>query len=766
MTDQRFRGRRLPGLEGVEHEDQPSDRDRSHGDVAALLDAFRERLEALDHELRSGREARLFLELNERTRGWRALQGYRELRARLRAPDRLGRARGTAGDAGSTPRQPSALVALPAIHGPVRFARPARPAVSIVVPVLDQVELTRRCLAALASRTPPGLAEVVVVDDASAAATSAALRAIEGLTVLRNERNAGFLASCRRGADATVAEHLVFLNNDTEVQPGWLEALLDAARSGDDVGAVGAKLVYPDGRLQEAGCVVWSDASGLNVGRGRDPGAAPFNYRREVDYCSAAALLVRTEAFRRVGGFDGRFAPGYYEDTDLCFALRHAGYRVLYEPGAVVLHREGASHGTDASAGSAGGPGKPLQQRHRHLFAVKWAAELARHWPPGTAEGALGGRIDRRPRVLVVDTWVPAHDEDSGSLRMTWILRLLRSLGCHVTLVPLNGSRREPYTRELQRAGVEVLYGSAGRLSLPSSASFDLAVVSRPDVAEAVLADVRRSLPRATLVYDTVDLHFVREERRHRLGIETDPVAAARARRVELSAMRRADLVAAVSEEEAEIVRARVPGARTVVLPNVHEPDGAEPLPFEARRDFVFIGGFAHDPNVDAARHLVHDVMPLVWQSVDARLWLVGSWPPAEVTELASDRVVVTGHVPDVSGLFRRARVFVAPLRYGAGMKGKVGHALAFGVPVVTTPVGAEGMELEDGLHALVREGTAAFAEACVELYTDDHTWRRLSVCGRSIAAERWSPAAMQGRLERLVQSAVPPAAWLGGAHS
>jgi glycosyltransferase involved in cell wall biosynthesis len=227
---------------------------------------------------------------------------------------------------------------------------------------------------------------------------------------------------------------------------------------------------------------------------------------------------------------------------------------------------------------------------------------------------------------------------------------------------------------------------------------------------------------------------------------------------VELDAIRRSDYVATVTEAEAALVRERVPDARTIVLPTVHELDDEPPLPFEGRRDLVFIGGFAHDPNVDAARHLVEEVMPLVWEEVDAKVFIIGSEPPPEVRRLASDRVIVTGYVPDPAPLFRRARAFVAPLRYGAGMKGKVGHALAFGLPVVTTTVGAEGMDLVDGEHVLVREGAGPFAAAVQAVCTDRALWQRLADGGRAVAAERWTPEHMRVRLVELLETVAPGA--------
>lgn len=706
------------------------------------LRELRGRNARLEQEVARLRDAEAYLGIIFQTRGWRTLDRYYHLRAALRQRR-------------SALRLRAARVQSGRLLSPIRLSPATAPSATIVIPVHGNAHLTERCLRAVARHTPPGEYEVIVADDASSDRTPELLASVEGLVVSRSETNLGFVDTCNRGAAAARGQFVLFLNNDTEVQEGWLDALLDAARSAPDVGAVGSKLVYPDGRLQEAGGVVWSDGSAMNAGGGGDPRAPQFNYRREVDYCSAASLLVRRGVWERLGGFDRAFAPGYYEDTDLCMALRKLGYRTLYEPTSVVVHHEGATHGTDRRPRPGAGPSKVHQTRNRRIFAAKWERELARHWPPQTAYGRLRGRIDHRPRVLFADEWVPQPDRNSGGQRAWWIVALLRELGCEVTLVPTQPTRTEPYVKDLQRLGIEVYLPprTFGQLAHERQGEFDLVILSRPTVATELVETARRFFPRATLLYDTVDLHFLREERKASSRGGGD--RGVRVRQLELASIARCDLTATVTEVEAELLRETVPGARTIVLPNVHEVEAGPSPPFAARADVVFIGGFLHDPNVDAMLWFTEEVWPRVAERTNARLWILGSDPPEEIVALRSGRVVVTGFVPDVGDHFRTARVFVSPLRYGAGMKGKVGQALAYGLPVVTTSIGAEGMDIVDGRHALVRDDPEAFADAVVSLYRNEEVWARLSAGGRDLLAENWSPEVMRGRLERLLAATV-----------
>lgn len=631
----------------------------------------------------------------------------------------------------------------------ITFLRPSSPQVSVVIPVHDRLDLTLECLAALHRSVDREKVEVIVVDDRSTDDTATVLQHVDGLFLVSLAEQSGFQRAVQAGVDHATGRNVLMLNNDAMVHAGCIDALLDVIDTDLSVGAVGGKLLFPDGRLQEAGGIVWNDASAWNWGFGCDPNEPAFNYRREVDYASGAALLVRRDVFDAVGGFDARFQPAYYEDVDLCFKIRAHGYRVVYEPSAVVTHIGGQSYETPGAMAAK----DRLMETNRPLFEGKWRAELDRHWANGVGGGYRGGRIDHRPQVLVCDATVPAHDTDAGGLRMTCILEHLVALGCSVSLLPESGLATQPYTRQLQSRGIEVLYAPWGIDDLVARRAglYDVVILSRPQVASVLIDTVRAAFPSAIVIYDTVDLHHRREERRLALegkhpGPEHDEL-----RRSELQLMRRADVVSTVSEVDAECVRRWVPGSRTVVLPTAN-PMPSDPRPgFDGRSGLAFIGGFQHPPNVDAMLWFVHEVLPLVRDEEPCTLAILGSKPPKQIRELACEHVTVTGYVPDVGPFFDAASVFVAPLRYGAGIKGKVAHAMSLGIPVVTTTVGTEGMGIHDGVHALVRDTPDAFAGAIVTLLRDRRMWESLSAAGTELVRETLSTDAMRERLQDLL---------------
>jgi glycosyltransferase involved in cell wall biosynthesis len=257
------------------------------------------------------------------------------------------------------------------------------------------------------------------------------------------------------------------------------------------------------------------------------------------------------------------------------------------------------------------------------------------------------------------------------------------------------------------------------------------------------------------VVYDTVDLHWVREARRAACRTDGDsgalPAKAAALREIELALIRAADSTLVVTDPERAQVEADVPDADVTVIPTVH-PTWTEVPPANERSGVLFIGGYEHPPNIDAAIRLIRRVMPLVWQKhPDIPVTLVGATRGHEVQELGSELVTVAGWVPDLKPLLASSRVLVAPLSWGAGLKGKITQSMAAGLPVVTTPIGAEGLEGPEGQHLLVAEDDEGIAALVTAVLEDDELWSRLSRGGQALINERCSLAVMEDRVAELL---------------
>ncbi|KAF1720347.1 glycosyltransferase [Pseudoxanthomonas wuyuanensis] len=669
-----------------------------------------------------------------RTRGWRS--SWERVKFQFRRAPRI--------------RRQSLYFPAEAALAP--FAVPASdtPRASIVIPVYGQLAHTVNCLRALAAHPPQAACEVIVVDDGSPDQTAQWMPQIAGLRYHRRAHNGGFIAACNDGAAMAEGEYLVFLNNDTIPQPGWLDALLSTFASHPEAGLVGAQLLYPDGRLQEAGGVVFADGSAWNYGRLEAPEDPRFASLRDADYCSGAALAIPRDLFQAVGGFDTRYAPAYYEDTDLAFSVRARGRRVLYQPAARVVHLEGITSGTDTHSGI-----KAYQVRNREIFAQKWRERLRTQ--PGSDQIPTPSVLHRGQRqVLLIDALTPQPDRDSGSLRLVNLMRLLLQEGAHVVFVPALGRHDGAYTESLQRLGIEVWYAPFRR-RFPAwlhehGARFDTVVLCRHYVASEFVPLVRRHLPAARIVFDTIDLHYLRETR----GADIDGdsalrLAALKTRRRELALIEASDITLVVSTAEQALLAKDAPQARVEVLSNLHEIAGGG-QPFAQRRDLVFVGGFRHPPNVDAVRWFVDAVFPLIRaQLPEVEFYCIGSDPPAPVAALGQrPGVRIHGYVPDIAPYMDGCRVALAPLRFGAGVKGKINLSMAHGQPVVATSCAVEGMHLRDGWDVLVADDPAAYAAAVVDLYRDEARWNRLAANGLDNVRHHFSLEAARATVRRV----------------
>ena len=639
----------------------------------------------------------------------------------------------------------------------LRLVTSDTPLVSVIIPTFGQVDFTLRCLASIAEHPAAAAIEILVIDDASGDAGIVRLDAVRGIHLLRNETNLGFLRSCNRTAALAKGRFLFFLNNDTEVLANWLAPLLDIFASRPDAGAAGSMLLYPDGRLQEAGGIIWRDGSAWNFGRHEDPEKPPYTYVRRVDYCSGAALMVRRETFLAMGGFDERYVPAYYEDSDLCLRLREQGLATYYQPASRIVHYEGTSHGVDTTVGV-----KSHQAINRRRFVRRWAPVLAaRHYPHGQAVFRARDNAMHRPMILVVDHYVPTPDRDAGSRTMLAFLDVLAHAGSVVKFWPHNQAYSPGYTEALQARGIETLHGTTKFETWIRQHGHELdhILLSRPDVTEDVLPLVRQHSA-AQVVYYGHDLHFARMERQAALTNDAGLGWAAQAmRRREMAIWRQVDLSLYPSEDEAAALRAMVPEAAAAsVTPYAFDRFGAARSPPHGT-EVVFVGGFAHPPNIDAAVWFAEAVFPAIQAAVPgAHLSIVGSNPSAGVRALAGDAISIRADVPDaeLARIYAAARVSVVPLRCGAGVKLKVVEALREGVPLVTTSTGAQGLPGIDAVVPVTDEA-AAFAAAVVERLEDDALWRQASAAQLAYARTAFSVDVMASQLLAAFGLSQPP---------
>ncbi|MBJ6801026.1 glycosyltransferase [Geomonas propionica] len=638
------------------------------------------------------------------------------------------------------------------LHGSLDPAAPLslplcdQPLVSIIIPVHNQWSFTHSCLASIIKQSGSVPYEVIIADDLSSDETCHIADLVQNVRVVRHETNLGFLRNCNEAAKHTKGKYLLFLNNDTNVQQDWLAPMVELMERDSSVGIAGSKLVYPDGMLQEAGGIIWQDASGWNFGWRDDPEKSDYNYIKDADYLSGASLMVRRELWEKTGGFDERYVPAYFEDTDLAFQARSLGYRVVFQPKSVVVHFEGVSHGKDVGSGI-----KSYQETNKQKFLERWQDVLPRdHFPNGQHVFQARDRSRFRKTLLVIDHYVPMYDRDAGSFFMYSLLRALVALDYKVVFWPENLYAHQPYTDELQQMGVEVILGYHDFEAYLSEfgSYFDGAILTRNHISIKFIDAVRRHIPK--VIYHDPDLEFLREQRRFEQE-GGSPAQLQKIKEREFYLFRNCDIIGIHSPVERDIILTEMPGADVEVIPLPIQDTTPSSTPFSQRSGLLFVGG-THPPNVDALRYFIQEILPLLLIEIpDLTLTVAGAVSHHELKGLDLSHVTFTGFVDDLRPLFEKALVYIAPLRFGAGIKGKVLEAANYGVPVVTTSVGAEGIGLTNGKSVAIADSAHEFSTAVLTLHRDQELWETIREESRNYVEGNFSQQALKAKVEQVL---------------
>lgn len=617
------------------------------------------------------------------------------------------------------------------------FPQDEKPTVSIVIPVYNQFEYTYLCLNSILKNSGDKYSyEIIIADDVSTDDTVRIQNVAKNITVVRNKENLRFLLNCKNAAKEARGKYLLFLNNDTQVQENWLTPLVDLIESADDIGMVGSKLVYPDGSLQEAGGIIWKDASGWNYGSKQNAAKPEFNYVKEADYISGAAIMIRRDLWDEIGGFDERFVPAYYEDTDLAFEVRAHGYRVMYQPLSVVVHFEGVSNGTDLSSGQ-----KAYQVANCQKFYEKWKDVLEKENFPNAENVFLAkDRGQLKKQILVVDHYVPHYDKDAGGKCTYMYLLMFVKMGLKVTFIGDNFYKHEPYTTDLNQHGIEVLYGNWYYQNWESWLKenlhyFDYVYLQRPHISIKYI-DLVKQYSHAKVLYFAHDLHHVREYREYLLTKDEEKLKSSeRWKKIEYELFDKADVGHVVGSYEQGVMQKAFPGKPIRNIPLYIYNDIPQDInkDFRTRNDLIYVGGFGHPPNIDAVLWFGREVFPLVLKKYPEMKWhVVGGSVPEEVKALAGKNILIEGFQPDevLHEMYRTCRLAVVPLRVGAGVKGKVVEAAYYQIPLVTTSIGAEGLSMAEG-NMVVEDDAAKMAELICSLYEDYDRLRQMSDAGK-----------------------------------
>ena len=605
-----------------------------------------------------------------------------------------------------------------------------RPLITIILVLYNRAELTFQCLRTICENHSESF-EVIIVDNASSDTTALLLSQVEGAKIIYNKENYHFLLASNQAAKEAKGKYILFLNNDAQLFPGSIKSALNTIESSDDIGAVGGKILLLDGKLQEAGSIIWQDGSCLGYGRGDDPFAPMYMFMRDVDYCSGAFLLTYRELFLKDDGFDIDYQPAYYEETDYCLKLWEQGKRVVYDPNAIISHFEFASSQSSDQA-------IDLQKAHKQVFVRKHSEQLKQHYYPSESNILLARSSQRNSsRVLFIDDRVPHTFLGSGLPRSNEILQCLLELNSFVTFYPLcniNEEWRVAY-QDIPR-NVEIMLGyGIERLEeflRKRSRFYDIILVSRPHNMKhfgQILNNHPQWFNNTKIIYDAEAVYALREvEERRLLGNKVSEAEIKLLVEKELRLAKGVDTIIAVSELEKEHFKQF--GFNSVSVIGHTVPVTPTQFSFTERAGILFVGSFHHEnsPNADSVFWFVKEILPLIQKQLEfpVQITIAGFNNCQKIFNLQSDYVQVLGKVDDLTCLYNRHRIFIAPTRFAAGIPLKVYYAAAHGIPIVATSLIATQLGWKDEKELLMADDPQTFASQCVRLYNQSELWENL----------------------------------------
>lgn len=370
---------------------------------------------------------------------------------------------------------------------------------------------------------------------------------------------------------------------------------------------------------------------------------------------------------------------------------------------------------------------------------------LAKRETSEIAHECVVSRPDDRPRLLLIDACTPTPDRDSGSIDVFNSIRIFIDSGFNITFIPEgNLLYASQYTSNLQDLGVTCLYQpevkSVNAWLRAHGDTYTLVILFRAPIAIRHLSDIRRFCPQAKVIFSTLDLQFLRESRKNALKTADSQPFQGWVYKAELDAIQRADAVIVISDVEKAILHTLDPELLVFTVPLIREIPGRGSNSFSARKGVLFIGNYQHPPNLDGLIYFIKTIWPSIRAAQpDIELYVVGSYMPELIREYADQGIRPIGYLEDLQPIMNQTRVAIAPLQYGAGLKGKVATYLGYGVPTVITPPAAEGMNLTHGEDTLITDDPAKFAAYVLQLYADQDLWQRLSDNGLSRISRLYS---------------------------
>ncbi len=657
----------------------------------------------------------------------------------------------------------------------LEFPKLEQPLVSIILILYNRAELTLSCLDSILHNSFKSL-EVIIVDNKSSDRTYELLDKIQGAKIIRNPENRHFLLAANQASEIATGKYLLFLNNDAQILGNSIDAGVKTIEADENIGAVGGRIILPDGTLQEAGSIIWRDGSCLGYGRGDDPEASEYRFQREVDYCSGAFLLTARELFLALGKFDEAYQPAYYEETDYCVRLHKAGKKIIYDPRVAILHYEFASSTQQSNA-------IELQQRNQRIFITKHQDWLKSQHEPNIGKILIASqRKGDRKSILFVDDRIPHPYLGSGYTRSHKILNIMSDLGYLVTFYPTDISYSESWQETYAdlRTNIEIVkdwglqkleeflkkrqnYYDIIFISRPHNMSYLNSTLERHDFLDNVntvvgYGEATSPSPTVKIIYDAEALYCLRDFAYQELQNKpvTEEIKSQKVKE-ELALASNSNLIISVSPLEREkfveygYKNVEVLGHSLACYPTEKQ--------FNERKDILFVGSIydLNSPNADSIIWFIQEILPSIKKELgeEVNLIIVGNNSVPEIKDhipVESENLVqMKGRVDNLLDFYNSCRLFIAPTRFAAGIPHKVHEAAAYGLPIVTTFLIARQLQWQNEQDLLVADNPQNFALQCIKLYQDESLWQRIRDSALAKVESQCSPEAFTQKIKNIL---------------
>lgn len=512
-------------------------------------------------------------------------------------------------------------------------------------------------------------------------------------------------------------KYISLIDGSTVVQYDTVSACLGTLEGNDTFSMVVPMVLDKEGLIDSAGSILWNDGSFCQVGKGQDPYNPEFLFLRETDTSDHFAM-VKKEMFCQWTSQEPMVLNSWpYPLHDLSMFIRKSQAKVIFQPQAHVWIDQWTNI--------------EILPEYVSLFKKKWENQLLEdHVPDGTENYFYARERGRGKKyMLMIDHYVPTFDKDAGSRSMKAYMELFIDHNIILKFIGDNFYPEEKYVTYFQQKGIEILYGRHCEKNwLPwlkkYGKVFDFVFISRPTIAIKYI-DAIKEFTRAKILFYGHDLHYLREYRQYQLEQKEELLQySQKSRQMESGLFETVDVIYYPSQAEIDIIQTefKIKGKARKIALYIFDVFEKPDYYFNERKDIMFVGGFLHQPNSDAITWFLDEVFPNVCKSVSGiKLFIAGSNPTEAIKSRTSENIVVTGFLSEeeLKQLYKKCRLVIAPLRYGAGLKGKIVEALYYGLPVVTTSIGFEGL---DGAESIISVADTAedFAQAVIRLYTDE----------------------------------------------